>query len=76
MKIDKKTIDAIAALPDDKLWQMLSLIASASGMKLPREMPDKKTLAGIRGAAGEIGDGDIDRATEILSKYKEGRRDG
>lgn len=74
MKIDKKTMDMLAALPDDKLWQMLSLIASASGIKLPKGEPDPKTIAGLRAAAGSLSDDDIARATEIFSKYKEGRR--
>lgn len=76
MKIDKKTVDAIAALPDEKLWQMITLIASASGVKLPRDVPDPGTMAGLREAAGELSDGDIKRASEIIGKYKEGRRGG
>ena len=76
MKIDKKTIDMLAALPDEKLWQMLSVIASASGVRLPANAPDKKTMAGLRHAVAELSDGDISRAAELFGKYKEGRKDG
>lgn len=76
MKIDKKTLDTLSALPDDKLWQMLSVIASASGVRLPSDKPNDKTMAGLRHAVSEISDGDIERATEIFTKYKEGRRHG
>lgn len=76
MKIDKKTLDMLSSLPDDKLWQMLSLIASASGIRMPREKPDEKTVAGIRHALTELSDGDIDRAAKLFEKYKEGRTDG
>ena len=76
MKIDKKTIDMLASMPDDKLWQMLSVIASASGVRLPADRPDSKTMSGLRHAVTELSDTDISRATELFSKYKEGKRRG
>ena len=76
MKLDKKTLEMLSALPDDKLWQMVSVIASASGIRLPKSKPDAKTMAGLRGALTELSDGDIDRATKLFNKYKEGRNNG
>lgn len=76
MKIDKKTLEMLAALPDDKLWQMLSVIASTSGVRMPQNKPDEKTMAGLRRAVSELSDGDIERATKLFDKYKEGRKDG
>ena len=76
MKIDKKTLDMLSALPDDKLWQMLSVIASASGIRLPSDKPDAKAMAGIRNAVADLSDGDITRATELFSKYREGKSNG
>ena len=70
MKLDKKTLDMFASLPDDKLWQMLSVIASASGVRLPADKPDERSMAGIRRAVSELSDGDLDRAAEIFAKYK------
>ena len=76
MKIDKKTLDMLSTLPDDKLWQMISVIASTSGIRLPSSKPDEKTMAGLRCAVSNLSDGDIDRATELFSKYKEGKGRG
>ncbi|MBQ7827025.1 MAG: hypothetical protein IJ386_02035 [Clostridia bacterium] len=76
MKLDKKSIEMLASLPDDKLWQMLSLIASASGIKLPKSKPDEKTMAGLRSAVTELSDGDIERAAKLFDSYKEGRKNG
>ena len=76
MKLDKKTIDMLAALPDEKLWQLLSVIASASGIRLPKNMPDEKSMAGLRSTITELSDGDIDRAAKLFEKYKEGQRNG
>jgi len=76
MKIDKKTLDMLVSLPDEKLWQTLSLIASASGIRLPLDKPDEKAMAGLRRAVSELSDGDISRAAEIFAKYKEGKNRG
>ena len=76
MKIDKKTLEMLSSLPDDKLWQMLSLIASTSGVRMPQTRPDEKTMAGLRRAVSELSDGDIDRAMKLFEKYKEGRTNG
>lgn len=76
MKIDKKTLDMFASMPDDKLWRMISVIASTSGVKLPSNIPDEKSMAGLRHAVSELSDKDIERASEIFDKYKEGKRHG
>lgn len=75
MKIDKKTLEMVSGLPDDKLWKMLSLLASASGVKLPGNAPDPKTMAGLRRAAKDLSEDDLSRAAEIFGKFKEGRRE-
>ena len=76
MKLDKKSLDMLASLPDEKLWQMVSVIASASGIRLPKDRPDEKTMAGLRCAVSELSDGDIDRAAKLFDKYKEGKSNG
>ena len=76
MKLDKKSLEMLSSLPDDKLWQMLSVIASASGIKLPHNKPDEKTMSGLRNAVSELSDGDIDRASKLFDRYKEGRKNG
>lgn len=74
MKIDKKSLDALLSMPDDKMWQMLNIIASASGVKLDNKIPDKKQMDKIRRTAGEITDNDIERATELFNIYKKGEK--
>lgn len=76
MKLDKRSIEMLASLPDDKLWQMLSVIASASGIKLPKNRPDELTMAGLRCAVTELSDSDIERAVKLFDTYKEGRKNG
>lgn len=45
MKIDKKTLDMLSSLPDDKLWQVLNVIASSSGISLGAPPNDKEQIA-------------------------------
>ena len=70
MKIDKKTLDMLAALPDDKLWAALRLVASTAGLALPERMPAPEQMRNLRAALGDVGDGDIRRAAELAAIYR------
>ncbi len=71
MKIDKKTLDMIAALPDEQLWSMVKLVSGNLSLG-DKRMPTKSEIANIRLALSSIGDSDIKRATEIFELYKNG----
>ena len=62
MKIDKKTLDMLSSLPDDKLWQVLNVIASSSGISLVAPPNDKEQIARLREAMGSVTENDLDRA--------------
>ncbi len=68
---DKKALDGLLELPDDKLCQ---IIRALSGGEVPKKTPDAKTMAGIRGVLAEVTDADIVRALELISIYKKYRR--
>ena len=70
MKIDKKMLDAMSALPDDKLWAMLRIVSAAAGLSLPERMPDAAQMKNLRAAISEVGDDDIKRAAELAAIYK------
>lgn len=76
MKLDKKTLDMLKTLPDEKLWQMLRVVALSIGVSVPDKMPDADKMAGFRAALDNIGDGDLERATEIIDIYKGGKGNG
>lgn len=71
MKIDKKMLESIAALPDEKLLVVLKTLLS--GMS-PSKDADARTLAGIRYVIGELTDADIERACELIALYKKGKK--
>lgn len=76
MKLDKKTLDMLAALPDEKLWQMLRVVALSIGVSMPDKMPEPEKMAGFRAAIANVGDGDIERAMELIDIYKGGKGNG
>lgn len=76
MKLDKKTLDSLAALPDEKLWSMIRIIAMSVGVSIPDKMPDADKMAGFRAAISDVGDGDISRAMELIDIYKGGKGNG
>lgn len=71
MKIDKKTLDMLSSLPDDKLWQVLNVIASSSGISLGAPPNDKEQIARLREAMGSVTENDLDRAAQIVDIYRE-----
>jgi hypothetical protein len=71
MKIDKKTLDMLQSLDDDKLWKMFKLISSGAGIDLPAEKRPED-MSKLRAVISNLTQGDIDRASEILDIYKKG----
>lgn len=71
MKLDKKMIDQMLALPDDKLWQMFQLISMGTGMKMGDKAPDSAGMRKLRAVMEDITDADIGRVMELLDLYKQ-----
>ncbi|MBE6563108.1 MAG: hypothetical protein E7660_05170 [Ruminococcaceae bacterium] len=70
MKIDKRTIDNICRMSDDKLWGAVRLFASSSGVNLSPRCPSPGEMQKLRRTLSSLTDSDISRATEILKTYK------
>ena len=70
MKLDKKMIDQMLSLPDEKLWQMFELLSMGSGLKLGAKTPDPAGMRKIRAVLGDITDADIGRVLELIDLYK------
>ena len=70
MRIDKKTVDMLSALPDESLWKMICAIGASSGFDLSKINLKEGELDKLRSAMGQITDDDIIRATQILENCK------
>ena len=50
MKFNKEQLDALIALPDDKLWSEIVRMAKGYGFTLPEKTPEHEELEKLRGA--------------------------
>ena len=50
MRFDKAKLEALVAMPDDKLWEEVVRIADSFGYSLPREAPPHAELQKMREA--------------------------
>ena len=74
MTIDKKTLDMLLMLDDDKLAAMIKRLAANSGIDISNVNISPKDLNGLRSALSPATDKDIERAVELIKSYKEGKR--
>lgn len=70
MKIDKKALDRLAGLPDDRLWRTIMSLGASGGFDLSGVRVDPAQLDKIRSALGAMTDEDVLRAVQILDSCK------
>ena len=73
MKIDKKTLDMLSALPDDSLWKMICAIGAQSGIDLSSVHVGPEDISKLRNTMNTLTDSDVSRAVQILENIKRQR---
>ena len=73
MKIDKKTLDMLSALPDDSLWKMICAIGAQSGIDLSSVKVQPEDISKLRSTMNTLTDSDVSRALQILESVKKQR---
>ena len=66
MQINKKTLDAVCALPDDALLTAIRTVAAANGIDLSSVSLDANALAAFRKAVAGATDADMAKLKEVL----------
>lgn len=69
MRFDREKLEALAALPDDKLWAEVVRIAGSFGYSLPRETPPHAELEKMRNAARSEKI-NVSEAMRLVNQYK------
>lgn len=69
MRFDREKLEALAAMPDDKLWEEVVRMASSFGYSLPRDTPPHSELEKMRGLvkSEKI---NVTEALKLVNKYK------
>ena len=70
MKIDKKIIDNMLALPDEKLWQMLKVLMAANGTNVSDKTMNPASMRKLRAVLSAVTEYDIERVTTLMDLYK------
>ncbi len=69
MRFDKSRLEALAALPDDKLWAEVLKIADSFGYSLPRQAPPHCELEKMRDAV-RCDKINVSEALRLVNQYK------
>ena len=73
MMLDKKAIDMLLTLDDQRLAIVIKKLAMDAGIPAESINLGPRELNGIRSALAGATDGDISRAAEIIQNYKNGK---
>ena len=73
MKIDRRKIDTLCGMSDERLWGTLKFLAAANGMDISKKRVTPSDIAGVRRLLASLGDGDISRINELIGIYRYGR---
>lgn len=70
MKFDRARLEALAALPDDRLWAEVVKIADGFGYSLPEKTPPHSDLQKMRDAvrSDRI---NVSEALRVVNQYKQ-----
>lgn len=69
MRFDREKLEALAALPDEKLWAEVVRIADMYGYSLPNETPSHTDLEKMR-AAVRSDKINVSEALKLVNQYK------
>ncbi len=68
MKLDRKTIDGFLRLPDDKLWQLIRLLA---GPNTSLGEPNAEMLGKLRAVLTALTEADLERIDALRAVWKD-----
>ena len=70
MKLDRKTVDGFLRLPDDKLWQLLRLLA---GPTTSLGEPNAEMLRKLRAVLAALTEADLERIDALRAVFKDAK---
>jgi hypothetical protein len=75
MMLDKKAVEMILTLDDQKLAMIIQKLASDAGIDPSTLKIGTSELSGIRSALSVATDSDLQRAGELIKSYKKGSKE-
>lgn len=73
MKFDRKRVDMLTSMSDERMWSAIKFFASANGVDLSRRRVTPKDLSNLKQMLRSLTDADLARAGELADVFKYGR---
>jgi len=70
--INKKSIDKLLEMPDDRFLAMMKLLLGSTGVDISDRKFDEKNVRKIRAVLKEVTDEDLIRIDTLIQRYREG----
>ena len=70
MKLDRDTMEKLAASDDATLWQTVRGIAGEKGFRLPEATPPHETMERLRGTLSGNGTLSLGEAVRVIAAYR------
>ena len=70
--INKKSIDKLLEMPDDRFLAMLKILLTSTGVDVSGKKFDEKTVKKIRAVLRAVTEEDLERIDTLMQRYKEG----
>jgi len=76
MKLDRKTVQMLSAMPDDRLWHTLHFLAAGAGVEIAERKWRRVDWDALRYTLSTVTEEDISRINCITETYKTYRKGG
>ena len=73
MKFDRKKVEMLTSMSDERMWSTIKLFASANGVDLSRRRVTQRDLANLKRMLRSLTDDDLRRVGELTDVFKYGR---
>ena len=70
--MNKKSIDKLLEMPDDRLMTMMKLLLGSTGIDVSARKFDETAVRRIRAVLREVTDEDLARIEVLMQRYREG----
>ncbi|MBQ7933134.1 MAG: hypothetical protein IKI93_15360 [Clostridia bacterium] len=70
--INRKSIEKLLEMPDDRLLTMLKLLLGSTGVDVSGKKFDESAVRRIRAVLEEVNDEDLQRIDVLMKRYREG----
>ena len=70
--LNKKSIEKLLEMPDDRLQSMIRILLAGTGIDVKNKKFDETTVRRIRSVLNEITDDDLERIEILMQRYRDG----